>query len=280
VTFTTTNWSTPRTVTVTGVSDNESDGSVGYNIITDPVVSGDTDYNGLNAADVSVTNSEAGGSSSGGGGGVRSSVGNWEICVLGQCDKTEVNSLGKILDDFTASSSDRDITVYIEQYTKMKGANGKRLSEINIEEVDILPAPPAGYVMLKAFDFNPDGATFDPGIRINMKFDPNELEPGQTVAIAYYDESAGAWQFIEGTITEDGQAVFTIEHFTEFAVMATEALPTPTPTITPTPTPSGGGVNAGAWAGIAIGIVIAIAIIGWFLSVKFFRRKPQPDGKK
>ena len=280
VTFTTTNWSTSQTVTVTGVSDNESDGSVGYNIITDHAVSGDTGYDGLPVADVSVTNMESGGGGSGGGGGGgggSSSMGNWEICVLGQCDKTEVNSLGKILDDFMASSA--DITVSIDKYTKMKGADGKRLAEINIEEIDTLPAPLEGYMILKAFDFNPNGAKFDPGIRINMKFDPNELELGQTVAIAYYDESTGAWQIIEGIITEDGQAVFTVDHFSVFAVMATEAVSTPAPTTTPTTTPSG-GLGAGAWAGIAVGIFIALVVVVWLLLLKIFGRKPQPSGKK
>lgn len=56
VTFTTANWNTPRTITVTGVNDFMVDGNIGYTIITAPATSTDPNYNGRNAADVSVTN--------------------------------------------------------------------------------------------------------------------------------------------------------------------------------------------------------------------------------
>jgi len=58
VTFTTANWNTTQTVTVTGVDDAIMDGNVAYTIITAPATSGDSNYNNLNAADVSVTNND------------------------------------------------------------------------------------------------------------------------------------------------------------------------------------------------------------------------------
>ncbi len=54
--FTGSNWDIAQTVTVTGVSDADADGAIAYLVITAPAVSADTAYNGLNAADVSVTN--------------------------------------------------------------------------------------------------------------------------------------------------------------------------------------------------------------------------------
>lgn len=56
VTFTTVNWNTVRTITVTGVNDGASDGTVAYSIITAPAVSSSGPYNGFNPADVSVNN--------------------------------------------------------------------------------------------------------------------------------------------------------------------------------------------------------------------------------
>ena len=53
--FYATNWSTPQTVTVTGVDDTETDGDVGYTIITAPAT-GASEYAGIDPADVSVTN--------------------------------------------------------------------------------------------------------------------------------------------------------------------------------------------------------------------------------
>ncbi len=56
LTFTPDNWYTPQAVTVTGIDDSEADGDQTYTIITDMASSGDSNYNGLNPADVTVTN--------------------------------------------------------------------------------------------------------------------------------------------------------------------------------------------------------------------------------
>jgi hypothetical protein len=56
VTFTPDNWNVPQTITVTGVDDAIVDGNVTYLIITGSASSDDPAYNGLNAADVTVTN--------------------------------------------------------------------------------------------------------------------------------------------------------------------------------------------------------------------------------
>ena len=58
LTFTTLNWSTPRTVTVTGVDDELDDGDQAYNINTANATSTDGNYNGINPEDVSVTNTD------------------------------------------------------------------------------------------------------------------------------------------------------------------------------------------------------------------------------
>ncbi|MCB1319121.1 MAG: hypothetical protein KDK34_02645, partial [Leptospiraceae bacterium] len=58
LTFTTANWNVARTVTITGVDDAipVADGAIDYNIITAAAVSTDTDYSGLNPADVAARN--------------------------------------------------------------------------------------------------------------------------------------------------------------------------------------------------------------------------------
>ncbi|HEY3371327.1 MAG TPA: Calx-beta domain-containing protein [Prolixibacteraceae bacterium] len=58
VVFTPSDWNTARTVTVSGVDDNYVDGTVAYTIITAAAVSGDPNYSGVNAADVSVSNTD------------------------------------------------------------------------------------------------------------------------------------------------------------------------------------------------------------------------------
>ena len=58
LTFTTANWNSTQTVTVTGVDDAVADGNQPYSIVTASASSGDLGYNGLNPADVSVTNTD------------------------------------------------------------------------------------------------------------------------------------------------------------------------------------------------------------------------------
>ncbi len=49
-------WDVPQTVTVTGQDDDVVDGDIAYTIVTAAAVSVDSDYGGMNAADVSATN--------------------------------------------------------------------------------------------------------------------------------------------------------------------------------------------------------------------------------
>jgi hypothetical protein len=69
LTFTSSDWGTAQTVTVTGVDDTLDDGDVAYTILTAAAVSGDLDYNDMDAADVSVTNTDDDTTGGGGGGG-------------------------------------------------------------------------------------------------------------------------------------------------------------------------------------------------------------------
>ena len=51
-------WSTPQTVTVTGVDDAVDDGDIAYSIVTDAASSTDVNYNGMDASDVAVTTND------------------------------------------------------------------------------------------------------------------------------------------------------------------------------------------------------------------------------
>jgi hypothetical protein len=59
LTFNSTNWNAYQTVTITGVDDAVADGDIAYQIITAPdTTTADTNYNNLNPADVTVTNTD------------------------------------------------------------------------------------------------------------------------------------------------------------------------------------------------------------------------------
>ena len=56
--FDSSNWSTPQTVTVTGQDDAVNDGPIAYTIVLSPAVSDDSNYNNLDAPDVTVFNGD------------------------------------------------------------------------------------------------------------------------------------------------------------------------------------------------------------------------------
>ncbi len=58
LTFTNANWNTAQFVTVSGADDVAVDGNIAYTILTAAATSTDGNYSGLNAADVSVTNTD------------------------------------------------------------------------------------------------------------------------------------------------------------------------------------------------------------------------------
>ena len=60
VTFTTTNWNVPQTVVVTGHDNGTFNGDVFYKIATNPAISADPLYSGMNAADVLLRNRHRG----------------------------------------------------------------------------------------------------------------------------------------------------------------------------------------------------------------------------
>ncbi|MFH1537249.1 MAG: two-component regulator propeller domain-containing protein [Patescibacteria group bacterium] len=58
LTFTSANWNTPQTITVTGVDDDVDDGDQSFNAVLGITTSSDSNYNNLDPSDVSVTNTD------------------------------------------------------------------------------------------------------------------------------------------------------------------------------------------------------------------------------
>ena len=58
VTFTSGDWDSAQTVTVTGVDDDVADGDIDYSIVTAAATSSDDNYNSVNPDNVTVTNTD------------------------------------------------------------------------------------------------------------------------------------------------------------------------------------------------------------------------------
>ena len=63
---------------------------------------------------------------------------------------------------------------------------------------------------------------FKKPVKLSIKFDSSKLHPNEVPAIFYYDEEKKIWVKIGGQVEED-KVVAEVDHFTKFAVFATEA---------------------------------------------------------
>jgi len=124
-----------------------------------------------------------------------------------------------------------NVILGIDSGTKIIGSDNKipeRL-EVKLSE-EIPPVPDNLAVVSPVYDFTaytseglPWSITFDPQIRLQINYDPEELpENTSSVFVAYYDEEQG-WIQLEipsGFVAEVGTAAAQVSHFTPFAVMA------------------------------------------------------------
>ena len=58
LTFTPSNWNAPQTITITGVDDDVQDSDLNYNVVLGAAVSTDPIYNGINKADINLSNQD------------------------------------------------------------------------------------------------------------------------------------------------------------------------------------------------------------------------------
>jgi|GEM_PF-4861404 len=109
--------------------------------------------------------------------------------------------------------------------------NGEPIDELNVVPVASPPDAPSGSHILAAFDFTPSGATFESGVEITIVYNKSTVAAGDTVAIAFYNVSASAWQYITppASTTDLGgdmaAATFTVTHFTVYGPLTVPAPP-------------------------------------------------------
>ncbi|MFA5367623.1 MAG: hypothetical protein WC333_07085 [Dehalococcoidia bacterium] len=177
----------------------------------------------------------------GGGGGGYAPTFSTNLC--GTTDYWIILNTGVIQEDVSVSCDDMSLSFNISAGTKMLDADGNWLSGLTMEALTPLPESPDGYHILAAFNFQPDGATFDPGFELTMGYDPSLIPEGlseEDLVIGIYNETTGEWTYLTGTVNAENNTItFTVTHFSIFAVMAASAgtAPAPTPTATATTTP-------------------------------------------
>jgi len=132
------------------------------------------------------------------------------------------SSAGVIQQVVNVTSADETINLYIPAETIALNNQSQPLDELNMSSIDEYPDPSGNRSVVAAFDFDPDGATFDPGIVVTLSYTHDMIPEGvneSSLVIAFYDESLDSWQYINGAVDPDANTItFTVHHFTVFTI--------------------------------------------------------------
>jgi len=147
-----------------------------------------------------------------------------EADLFGEEAEFSISEDGEIQETIEATSEDGNMTLTIEEGTIALDVDGDPLESL---AADIDPSPPDppedAHVIGLAYDFGPDGATFDPPITLEYTYDPDDLPEGiaeEDLVLAFYDEKAGEWVELDCVVdTENNTITADVEHFTTFAII-------------------------------------------------------------
>ncbi|MFC1983793.1 CARDB domain-containing protein [Chloroflexota bacterium] len=147
-----------------------------------------------------------------------------ETSIFGIEGSFRISSTGEILETIIATSADGMFTMTIEEGTIALDAEGKPLKTLTVVVELNPPEPPEDfYIIGLAYDFSPDGATFDPGITFEYTYDPAELPGGVAEAdlvMAFYDTGVGEWVTCDCTCDPEANCITAcVCHFTTFATI-------------------------------------------------------------
>jgi Tol biopolymer transport system component/subtilisin family serine protease len=179
----------------------------------------------------------------GGGGGGGSSMG--KMYPGGFSNKTplDINSKGIMPTEGKLTTQDGQATLNIAAQTKLLTKEGNALSIMTVENSSSPPSAPGGNALVVAYDFGPDGATFDPGLDLIITYDPAKLPANvaeKDLYLAYFDGTQ--WQALKSAVDTQAKTVTAkISHFSTYALLGQAILattPTPSASATPSPSPS------------------------------------------
>ena len=155
-----------------------------------------------------------------------------ETTLFGVEEEFRISDEGEILKTIEATSEDGMLTITIPEGTIALDEEGEPLDSLTVDVDPSPPDPPEdAYIIGLAYDFWPDGATFDPAITFTWNYDPADIPEGvaeEDLVIAYYDEVLGEWVELPCEVDRPPLTA-SVSHFTIFAIIARVAPPPPAP---------------------------------------------------
>jgi uncharacterized protein YfaP (DUF2135 family) len=135
-----------------------------------------------------------------------------------------VNWQGVMTQSVTAKSFDDLCRLIIDKSTTALTSYNARLTWVGMYKMVSPPSPPEDtHVIGVVYDFQPDGATFDPPVTLAYSYDPSLIPEGvaeKDLVIAYYDEGAKEWVELESVVDTEAKTITAkVSHFTSFTVL-------------------------------------------------------------
>jgi len=180
------------------------------------------------------------GDGGGGGGGPISTSTPVNLVNLRSSNALIIGPNGAVKNSVTLVSEDGSFTFDIPAGTTLQYSTGSKLTNISVSGVTSKPSPPPGGAIVFAYNFEPDGATFNPPLTLTIRYDPASLPAGtneKELYVAWWDGSR--WQAIGGVVYAVSKTVSVqVSHFTQYALLSKNVTPaTPAlPVLVPPPT--------------------------------------------
>lgn len=122
------------------------------------------------------------------------------------------------------TSADSAISIAIPDGTTALNSDGENLNGIEFLATGNMPEPPPGFSNVgKAYELEPDGATFEPPVTLTWYYDPADIPPDaseEDILISYYDEDKLEWEEMESTVAPEADMVTALlSHLSTFTIM-------------------------------------------------------------
>jgi len=180
-----------------------------------------------------------GGGGGGGGGGGFGGGGGGDLVLEVTMEDDEsyyfISTVGRIKEFIDITSEDGQLNVFVQKGTIALDEDGDPLTSLEFTVDETPPPPPADAEILGLpYNFEPDGATFNPLITVTWGYNQSDIPDGvvaeEDLRIAYYDEDAGEWVVIPAVVDPLTNIITAyIGNFTTFAIIAYAAPPPPLP---------------------------------------------------
>ncbi len=132
---------------------------------------------------------------------------------------------GILWEDVTVYSVDVQAQLDVCKGTAVLNANGYPPSSIMVEALSVPGTSPEGCSFVgRAYDFTPDGITFQPAANLTLRYHEDDLPEGvgeSSLSIATLEQTSGAWRILSSRLDARNNCLsVTISHFSQYAVVA------------------------------------------------------------